>query len=216
MTEFSGSFKKGPNSVKKVGITSVGSITGGNEGTIARTNITLERKGKRRNVPGPMIIKDLGGYSPFNNPAMYGENVLIKHRWLKEHGFPVVPTLRYDPERKIFLMTDVTLGGIKRIIDKHHPIHWTDKLAPYIKTFRGVAKGIAQDAYADGNGVFLSSDSYAILVDHLERGELCLLDIGLNSYPISNHKDIIGNTDRRFSVTDAINNVDTFYRDIFS
>lgn len=211
MSEFSGSFIKESNSkVINVKGTRLKSIPGGNEGMIAQTNITLEHNGKRRYVPNTMIIKKLEPEYHLK-PTAYGKNVLIKYHWLKTHGLPVVPTLRFDPEKNIILMTDMTLQGKQKIIDRHNPLFPTDKPIPNIEALKIEAKEVAEKAYAKGNGVFLAADSYAILVDSQGFGKLCLLDFGQLSYKLSNHNDITNGTDRRFFVADARRAVDAFF-----
>ena len=39
------------------------------------------------------------------------------HTSLKEHGYPVIPTWRYDAENKVDYLTDLRRGGTHRVID---------------------------------------------------------------------------------------------------
>lgn len=150
--------------------------------------------GQKSRLVGGMFIKYLDAQSadPINwNFEGSGEEILAKYTWLKRRGFPVVPTLRWDAKHKRLLMTDMTVGG-HTIVDKHHRMYLRRISITNQAQLEADILRIARTAYADGNGVFLSSDAYAVVVDQSGLGRVFLLDLGLCSFRLAGGK-IVGN-----------------------
>jgi len=156
----------------------------GAEGRKFRVLATLLVRGKERQI-GQMFVKELN-LEVFKDPDSVVRETLEKYLWLKKHKLPVVPTLRYDPENHRFLMTDVSEGGKYVIIDKHNPLA---KARIKIKNLEEVKRRLlstSKKAFAKGEGVFLTADSFAVVVDQTTgKGRVLILDLVKRSYKIS-------------------------------
>ena len=180
----SGRFYKTPDKTDK-GTVVTFEITGnlpkdyGNEGLKGPLPVRVYR-GNRTSSEFIMFYKYVRLGSSFTgNPETSGEAILEKYQWLKTHDFPVVPTLRYDPEKELLLMT--MLEDENNIIfDKHHQFPFK------INNFDQViaeAKRIIKAAYMNGRGVYLPAEALALVVNLQTRNaRVIILDIGVFSY----------------------------------
>ena len=165
-------------------LTNIGDwVSIGDEGETSTGLVTLSKHGRQR-IVGEFFLKSL--YSRNASDERSATAILEKHKWLKEHGLPVVPTLRYNPEKNVLLMTDMTRGGEKVIIDKHVGLEESGISPDEIRNYKELKRrilGIAKKAYAGGNGIFLDSDAYAVFIDAqpgkdgLRGAEVGLVDI---------------------------------------
>ena len=109
--------------------------------------------------------------------------VMDKYHWLKGRGLPVVPTLRYDKKNNTLLMTELSEGGKKILVDRHHPLSNYGIKTRQIKNWGELKRQvgeIAAAAYDRGKGMELSSDNYMLILDKTTRGyvgNICLVDI---------------------------------------
>ncbi len=181
------------------------------ESVIKESSISIRFGDKNRNYKN-MILKIPHYFEGEEKefPEAIPENVLKKYKKLKENGFPVVPTFRYDPENKYFLMTDLTENGKNIIIDKHEPLKNTNI---NIENIDQIKKEILQTAEkAWNNEIFLSYDAYAVVVNKETRiGKLYILDIGQMSYEIDHRYCLIYDTK-----DDAIDKAELFLKHSFS
>ncbi len=109
--------------------------------------------------------------------------LMQQQKWsrLKLLDLPVTPTFRVDMEERQILMSDVTERGKKRIFDTNRT--WSKHFPKIVNAseLEEQVSVIADKAYDNGNGVWLSLDAYAIVVDKENRGKIMLLDLGIGS-----------------------------------
>ncbi|OGK39310.1 hypothetical protein A3F34_01850 [Candidatus Roizmanbacteria bacterium RIFCSPHIGHO2_12_FULL_44_10] len=160
-------------------------VEAGSEGEKGMVSVAVQRNGRFRPV-GMMFIKDLT-LSWYNNKSTEStiEDYLEKYRGLKRLGLPVVPTFRFDDQRNLILMTDVTEGGKFRLLNAHCSSEFTREFKPH--NFDEVRKQIFDISYRaldlnGSSGVMLGFDAYSILVDSTGIGRPLLLDIGAYSW----------------------------------
>lgn len=217
MNEFCGNYIKEKDRSSKVSGTTkaIKGIENNSEGKIFRADVSVCLGSDMRRVGG-MIIKAV---SPNILPeardrVAWPEEVMKKYLWLKQHGLPVVPTLRVDIENNRILMTDITEGGKKILIDKHRK-----RLEKTVINNRDYLKeellSTAERAFACGNGVFLDFDAYSIVVNEHGLGKVYLLDLGLLSERLRNFQSISQPSDKyqvRYSLESAIERAKSFIR----
>jgi hypothetical protein len=160
------------------------------EGLIYSANVSLEQDGRTRSA-GRMIVKDQGIDALYDMGFCdaWPEVIAEKYAWLRAHGFPVVPTLLVDVETNKVIMTDVSEDGCKKIIDKHNPLE-TQLDLKNKNSVKQELLSIAENAYAEGNGVFLGADAFAVVVDNRRIGKVVLLDLGLQTWRVKNHTPV--------------------------
>jgi adenylosuccinate synthase len=158
----------------------------GLEGPIHRVMVSLQRGENVRQV-GEMYVKAI--LAPDASKQTDGRSISEKWEWLRAHNIPVVSTLRTNDEGDAVLMSDATANGKYQLIDKHT----SDKTRESIKitNLDEVKKqiiDISQTAFDQGNGVFLSWESYAVQVDEHGVGTVIVLDLGALSYRLKKGK----------------------------
>jgi hypothetical protein len=140
-------------------------------------------------------------------PEVSVEEIMAKHKYLKKLSLPVVPTLRFDKDEQTLIMTDMSCGGTKTIVDRHQPLFSNERLRiENLEQIKSTIRTIPKIAYAYGNGVYLNRDAYAVVVDH-GIGDVCLLDIGILSYNLRNGAS---NTGLTLTLYDAQKQADRF------
>lgn len=155
----------------------------GTEGDKYYSIVELIRDGRTRRV-GRMFLKILNADEAYRNffPEYGIGQYLKKYQWLKKRGFPVVPTFRVNEESEEILMTDVTQNGEKIIIDSGNTLKDTGLTIQNLEELKKQVAKLSTRAFFEGEGLFLHSDAFSILVDKEGFGELMLLDFGTNSY----------------------------------
>jgi hypothetical protein len=188
MSEFTGEFLRSDNLGKPSRIhgSIVKKIEFGVEGPKFLSQARLERNHRGRAIG--LVFTEILDPKTVGNVNRFAHRVLEKHSWLKNHNLPVVPTLRYDPKKHQFMQTDMSRGGKFRIIDKHLPIGKSGITINNLEEVKMRIMEIAKLAFDRGNGVLLSIDSYAVIVDKGGNGTAFLLDLGLNSWLLSKEK----------------------------
>lgn len=179
MTEITGDFLKSSEKGRgaKVRINLGERVRVGVEGEKAFGTAIIRKAGKERGV-GQMFVK----YSISTDVSV--AYVVEKYRWLKKKGLPVVPTLRYDSKTNSLLMTDLTEGGKKIVVDRHHPLIEygiaPDQISNWMEIRQNVDQ-IAVQACDGGEGMRLSYDNYAVVLEKKDsdyEGKVFLVDIG--------------------------------------
>ena len=116
--------------------------------------------------------------------------VMSKYERLKKKKLPVVNTLRFDQKNNNYLMTDVSKNGQNEIIDIHNVLKEA-KIKPInVEEIKSEIKRLAIQAFDSGNGVLLSHDCYAIIVDEKGIGKVMLLDLGAGTFLLENHTTV--------------------------
>ena len=117
----------------------------------------------------------------------YGPKKLAeKYRWLNRNGFPVVPDLFVEGNVwGTALMTDMTEGGRNVIIDSGHPLNESKVVIQNIDEIKQQIEEVGKRAFSLDHGMMLGSDAFAVIVTPDGIGRLYLLDIGVNTYPLS-------------------------------
>ena len=182
--EFSALFYKNPTlPPATVSLSLVNLIARGQEGEKGIVDVQVNKGNKSRRLR--MFAKLLNGECQ-NFSEAHPSEVLEKHHRLRCLGLPVVPTIRYDPSCVCYLMTDVTEGGTYDVVDSNNPLRMHSGRIKNIRDLMQETVQVAETAYYYGNGVFLDSDAYAVLVNRQTGvGFLSLLDIFTNSYLLS-------------------------------
>ncbi|MEI6054364.1 MAG: hypothetical protein WCQ49_03300 [Candidatus Saccharibacteria bacterium] len=72
------------------------------------------------------------------------------HTELKEKGYPVVPTYRYDAENRIEYLTDLRRGGTHQIIDFCNPVDYEKVYVSNMQELEGDMEELAKKAADDG------------------------------------------------------------------
>ena len=192
MSEFNGDYIKNNQSRPlQLSLQPTDTKKGGREGDLSIVDINIALKSKQRTLTGFVERKiDQNFIKTF--PEASGNCILEKYNWLKiqkdnqgKRKFPVVPTLRFNPKTNSIIQTNVSLRG--EIIDKHHPLENPDKLTNSEEIITEIAR-IAKESFADGEGVSLDSDAYAVIIDEKGHGEVILLDLGAFSFKLKNGK----------------------------
>jgi len=185
-TEYKAIYKKSTGTEITVGVRPFIQIPNGTEGVKFLADVTSSHDHLRRHTRQFFIKRsnELPGCPETQHGA-----ILEKYKWLKENGFPVPPTYRYDSQNREFLITDMTQFG--EIYDKTNPLRKTmknmDQVIEEIKI-------IAKKTFHDGNGVFLGLDAYSIIVDSKNNGHIYLLDLGRGAYRLHDGVDEKGRT----------------------
>ncbi len=214
MVEFAGRFIKDTGrwcNVSGILVKDLSQPIGNAEGKISHADISVSFNDNIRRV-GSMIVKEISpsmlGYT--NYATAWPQEVMGKYRWLKGNKLPVVPTLRIDFENNRILMTDMTDNGNKIIIDRHSPI---DTSIENMDALKEELPNIAERAFADGNGVYLNFDAYAIIVNNNGIGEICILDLGLGAYRLKGFElmSLFGGG-KIYSLQEATQEVQDFFR----
>lgn len=145
---------------------------------------------------------------PEINVEMQAQKWLILHQL----GLPVAPTFRIDPGKSTIVRTDITEGGKWKIYDTHS--HLPENLRNQLKNLKVIkdqVKQIAVTAYNNGNGVLLSIDSFALLVDDNNNTKIMLHDLGMGSLILQDNKvintDILLNSPIDYGAQDFITEV---------
>lgn len=146
---------------------------GGVEGEKSLANV-LVRLGNRSREMGAYFIRSGGELS--GKPETNWNEVRKKHRYLKAHGFPVPPVIKFDAAQNRYIVTEMrsAIGGT--LIDKHNP--WDRATTPInnLDEVRTAVHDMGIRAFANGNGVYLGPDAYALFVNG-GRADVYLLDI---------------------------------------
>ncbi len=188
----------------------------GIEGPVSYMDLTVvtERRERLGRPAGKYVMKgieELEGY-----PETTSKEVFKKWKWLRSNGYPVVSTLRYDDETKQYLMSDVTRGGKYVIVDKHNPLRESGlEIINRGELVDGI-RSIATGAYSSGNGVYLGSDAYAVIVDRqTSQGHIMILDIGRGTLKVADSR-ARGRQGTSFSQEGALKRADYFIHNYFS
>jgi len=142
----------------------------------------------RTNTGEEMILKTIYDEN-FNFPGVRGESVLEKYKKLKEADLPVVPKLMVSKDERQILMTDMTYGNNKIMIDKEKLIHIRNGVLLKSDYFSCLQNGkeIIGEIYKISKkaleaGVLLHYDAYSILLDKETKNvSINLIDLGENS-----------------------------------
>lgn len=151
---------------------------------------------------------------------MKPEEVFAKHSELKRRKLPVVNTIRFVPEKKMWIMTDMSEDGTKFVVDKHYKLSDYDLRTDDIRNFEELKHElylVADRAFEGDGGVVLDYDAYAIIVDKEvgsdgKRGaKVALIDI----FAGSRRRSVVDNENRsrylkswaKSQVSDFINKV---------
>lgn len=152
----------------------------GREGRKYRAqNCTLLGENNHLRKIGDMFIKTIDWRDRAEENSQLGWQTLRNYEYLKKNHFPVVPTLRFDSETNSLLMTDVTKDG-SQIIDRHHPLNITPVEITNLEECKQQLRTMVKDAYAEGQGIYLGYDSYAIVVKD-GIGKVMFLDISCDA-----------------------------------
>ncbi len=153
------------------------------EGEKTKIDASISKNGRTREL-GTMFAKETKVHPKL--PETQPQHVLAKHRRLKELGIPTIPTLRYDPAINKYLMTDMTQDGKNKIIDQHNPLNRSGIIIKNLDEVKKEIREVAIKAYNSGNGLFLNSDAYSVVVDENGFGKVCVLDLGAGAYELKN------------------------------
>lgn len=139
--------------------------------------------GKERHSGQFFVKYDLSNDSGSSSRPEY---VLEKYKWLKERGFPVVPTLRFDKESRTLFMTDMTEGGQKLLVDWHYPLEHFGLATSQISNWDEIKQEVKDIAVrAHSEGMALNEDNYAVVLERRDGGyygHVFLIDLGFGAY----------------------------------
>lgn len=213
MTEITGEFFKKPGDSRGdlIRIKSEGTIFKGEEGTrfYGKTFVRAGNSSKER-AAGLFFTKIL-------KPHISAEGVMKKYLWLKGKNLPVVPTLRYDRKTNTLLMTEMSEGGKKLLIDRHHPLSTYGVRVEQISNWSDLTNAVADlatRAYDNGDGMELDNDNYMIVLDKVKGGYLgrvCLVDI---VYGANFLKDLKLSDRKRATFDENLKSTDVFINEI--
>lgn len=155
-------------------------IYGGVEGAKHRGEVWIARGGRERKA-GDFFLKSI------SIKGLDIKKVMARYHWLKKRRFPVLDTFRYSSKTNTLLMTELSRGGTRILIDRHHPLAEFGITPSQIKNWGNLkdeVERIAEGAYDKGEGLELDEDNYLIALDksgNEYRGELRLVDIGFGA-----------------------------------
>ena len=187
--EITGDYRKGPADKKssriKAQLEQTLNVGGEGDVSFARTQISGS-DGKEKSA-GRYVIKHL--VNEFNDEEIKPENIVKKHRWLKQRGFPVVPTLRYDETTNTLIMTDLTSGGEKLVVDRHKDLPSCGVTAEQIENWKEIereARSLAAKVFS--GGMAFNKDNYALVLEKSGdryKAKIYFVDLGYGAYIIA-------------------------------
>lgn len=144
-----------------------------------KARFTDKNGGKREER---MFVKYLNADSVYRDffPEYGSIPMLEKYIWLKERGFPVVPTLMIGWDKEEVLMTDVTEGGKNIIIDKQNTLAKAGIKIVNLEKLKEEVIEVSERAFREG--ILLNIDAFSVVVSPDGLGRLMLIDIGTRTY----------------------------------
>lgn len=129
-----------------------------------------------------MFVKHLNADFEYRDffPEYGGIPMLEKYLWLKDRGFPVVPTLMIGRDTEEVLMTDVTEGGKNIFIDKQKTLVKAGVKLVNLEELKEEAVRVSERAFNEG--LLLNIDAFSVVVSPDGVGKLMLVDIGTRTY----------------------------------
>lgn len=195
MSEIQGEFSKrvGGTSKSKVRITTDTVVRGGREGPKYLGEAVVTGQGGKERKFGRLFAKTI------DISDIDIEKVMAKYHWLKERGLPILPTFRFNKETNTLIATDLSRGGKRILVDRHHLLGGHGISPSQIQNLDELGRNIediASKAYDGGEGMELNDDNYMLVLDKTAtgyQGELYLVDIGYGA----NFLNDLGTRDRR-------------------
>lgn len=160
---------------------------------------------------GYYVVKSSESYPEYQE--VKPEEMLAKHALLRRLGVPVCRRMWINDKGQV-VMSDERRGRRCKVISRHDPVEFPglDKFSKIISIFLK----IAEQAYANGSGVYLFRDAYTLLFDTTQTDSVTgsvpiALDFGIRSYRMSVYRPF-----KKFSLDGAKNEAEHAARQLFS